>query len=87
MSKQPTQGELLREYLRQHLEREELKKLKKRESIQQKTKKHKDEKLASVQVFLEKDLVERFKAKAKEMGVSQASVIRGAVIKFLSGND
>lgn len=38
----------------------------------------------TVQVYLEKDLVDQFKAKCKETGTSQASVVRDAIKKFLN---
>lgn len=44
---------------------------------------YKKEKCASLQVFLEKDLVFEFKEKAKEMNLSQAEIIREFLEDFI----
>lgn len=36
---------------------------------------------------LEKDLVEKFKAKCERYGISQASIVREAIEKFLAEED
>jgi hypothetical protein len=45
---------------------------------------YKINKCASLQVFLPKDVVMAFKAKVKESGNSQASVIKGFLESYLS---
>lgn len=40
----------------------------------------------TVKVDLKKELVEDFKAKCSELGISQAEVVRNAIIKFLEEN-
>jgi hypothetical protein len=45
---------------------------------------YKNEKYASLQVFLEKNMVMEFKEKAKQNNQSQAEVIRGFIKSYLS---
>jgi len=49
-----------------------------------KQQKYKNNKCASLQVFLEKSMVEAFKEKVKQNEQSQAKVIRGFIKSYLS---
>jgi hypothetical protein len=49
-----------------------------------KQKKYKETKCDSLQVFLEKSLVQEFKEKVKQNGETQAGVIRGFIKYYLS---
>ncbi len=55
-----------------------------KQRIQESKDRHKEKKCASVQVFLERKMVEAFKALVKQNGHNQAGVIRGFIESYMS---
>lgn len=86
MAREPTDGGLLRDYLQKRLDDQDAKERMQREGIRQKTKKHKKEKLASLQVFLDKELVRRFKEETKVCGYSQAEILKSMIMGYLESH-
>ncbi len=58
-----------------------------KQRIQESKNRHKEKKCASVQVFLERQMVEAFKALVKRNGHNQAGVIRAFIESYMSGSD
>ncbi len=73
----------LTKYIQLSFEGEEQKK----KRVQESKDRYKKEKCASVQVFLEKEMVEEFKNRVKKNGHIQANLLRGFIKSYLAGSD
>ena len=66
--------------LREHVD----KKNRQKDSLKRADKKYKQQKCASLQVFIDKDVVYDFKERVKKNGHTQAGVLRGFIKSYLS---
>ena len=84
MESEKTQGEALSKYIQLVIEGNEIKKKKEREANRIKHQKYIN-KMARMEVCIEKDLMEQFKVKTKDEGATAAGVIKAAIKKYVSG--